>query len=207
MARQLPSLAGHVEAHPDYKRNRFLRWHGLGKPAHGYIVEQKNKREMPGNWPLVLAGSINAHLATRGIDPLVPIIDTEAHRPQSLVLMGHHQWLFPDGTQKEQLRRTRGALMVATNYFDRTLTELKVEEYSRGSSLYLKTNLSSSMGRNSLTATSLSGIPGIVPGHFRVYTYNRHLMAVKVSCTYSAGFQCLCKQRARDVLPAMWHVG
>ena len=207
MARQLPSLAGHIEAHPDYKRNRFLRWHGLGKPAHGYIVEQKNKREMPGNWPFVLTSSINAHLAARGIDPLVPVIDTEAHRPQSLVLMGHHQWLFPDETQREQLRRTRGALMVAINYFDRTLTELSVEKYTRGKTLYLKTDLSSSYGRNSLDVTALTGIPGIVPGHFTVYTHSCHRLGVKVNCTHSAGFWCQCGLLALDVLPAMWHVG
>lgn len=206
MARSLPSLAGFVEAHPSRDKNIFLRWNGLGTPAHGYLVRKKNKRDMPHNWPLALVPMINANLRARGIDPLTPIFDGEAHLPESLILVGHHQYLFPDGTQQEQLRRTRGALMVATNYFDRRLTELVVEEYTRGKTLYMKTNLSTLDGTNALLPSTLNGIPGIAPGHFSVYIYNRHRLAVKISCTTNYGYQCYCKTRARAVLPAMWHV-
>ena len=161
---------------------------------------------------MVVTRDINAQCYLRHVDGLTPIIDVEAHLPTSLQLVGRHQ-VTVHGTdaQRRIAGQTRSALLLGVNYFDRWLQaslgsarRLETTVYYRGASMYIKTNLSSSLSAHALAPPLLDGIPGIVPAHFDIYTYSRHLLGVKVNCGLDTGVVCRCMTMAELVLSAMW---
>jgi hypothetical protein len=148
----------------------------------------------------------------REVPELVPVIDIEAHIPVSLLLHGRHQLITAEGHDRLIASRTNSALLVGVNRYDRWLQsslgvthKLAIDTFVRGSSLYVKTNLSISHGAHELVVPLLADIPGIRVEHFHRYVYKRHLLGYRVDCSSNQDLgQCFCKHHAIDLLPAMW---
>lgn len=191
-------------------KNVFLKRSSNGPRATSFTIAKKTKAPMPSNWPIMCTRTINAQLRLREVPELVPVIDAEAHVPVSLLLHGRHQLL---GTNDHLIvSRTNSALLVGVNRYDRwlqsslgTIRKLAIHTFVRGSSLYVRTNLSISNGAHELVVPLLADIPGIRVEHFHRYIYRRHLLGYRVDCSPNPDLgQCFCKYHAVDLLPAMW---
>lgn len=193
-------------------KNVYLRRKGNGRNPTSFTIEKKTKSPMPINWPQMCARSVNAQLKLRKMPPLQMTFDISTDLPTSLLLFGRYQELFPEGEAVSIRSGTNSGLLLGVNYYDRWLQhnlgsvgKLTTQSYTKGSKLYIKTNLSITGSVHELAPPLLSGIRGINPSHFRRYVYNKTLLGVRVDCDGgTAKARCFCASRAEKVLPAMW---
>lgn len=193
-------------------KNVYLNWHGNGRQATAYTILKKSlDLAMPSNWPVMVARTVNAQLKLRDSPALTAHIDIAAHVPSSLVLSGRHQVFGAEAERLHDDYLYRAALLVAVNRYDRLLQstlgptrELVLERYERGTTTYVRTNLSISQSVHALCPPLLVDLPGINPAHIKTYLYHRHRLGIKVSCPDDNENPCYCKSRAESLVPAMW---